>query len=266
MLAAIVAASSMLFVSCGDSDPSDSPSIKVSFNGNSSSTAKITVDGETDEVTVEVRVDAPGKIKEITINNVGKGPIAGYDKKSSGFTSEVLDIHEWTVVREKDEEHKITFEVVVTDKDKEAQTVRQLIEITFQEYEEPVTSTPLTHDGADFMWFREGSGNAQGFGNSGLTAGGFGTGPNFAWTVSGDNLYEFTVAEYNAVTSKEELAELFVGKTKKANHVFPLAVATPNIVLGSVNGSEYFLFHVTNTANSTVTAGTRMEVKGKYKN
>ena len=134
MVAALVAVSSATFVGC-EFLQSDEPSIQIRFTGYSSTNGKVTVPGDKNNVEVEVQIKAPGKIAEISIKRPGGTSLSGFPKTKDFDPSETMHIEKWTVNREKADggSEVISFDVTVTDKDKEPQIISELVEITFEQ-------------------------------------------------------------------------------------------------------------------------------------
>ena len=166
MIAACVAVG-VAFVSCGEIEeiikPSNAPSIQISFTGYSGSTGNVTLPEDKNEVEVVALIKAPGKINEISIKKSGGANITGYPK-SGGFDSETEHTAKWTVKREKTDGSRevISFDVTVTDMDKEPHTKSATVEITFEQV------IPATEKGNDInVWSNKLLGSLEHSGTAG---------------------------------------------------------------------------------------------------
>jgi len=146
--------------------------------------------------------------------------------------------------------------------DKNGTSASKTITITTQ-----AATTPLSSETA-FTWFRCGGGSGSGL----LTVG-------LEWTsntatsaiitpITGNKLVILTSADWTSITTKEAL-QTAVDNGTAATQYDGVSVVSSNTyddVLGTKNGANYYLIHVTNGTVTTPPCGTQIEITGGYKN
>jgi len=268
MLAAIVAASSMLFVSCGGDEEFDLPTITVNLNGTDRLEISVPAD---EEVTMKVTWEASGELEEVILRVVNGSSVV--DLKS-GFETKTLHRYNQSgdlKIASPDPVNggEILYNASLKAKKGDVLDLNRQIKITFTAVAPP--TNPLTEEDVAFTWSRTGNSAATGLDKFGLdwhSSTGTPLTANIA-AKTGTEWYEFPNTVYAAVDTKEALKALFTEERKKTGDFTGVTVNNPsttfNLVIGTKTGENYHLIHITGSTNAEVGGNWVRTITGKSK-